>query len=373
MDTFGTSELWVGANDEATDGTYVWENGVTFEYNHFKQWDDNGKCNIPVSGSKTCVYLKGSWSKRMFHSTCQAQYNFVCQKGVSSSKFWNRIHGADYAHFERPGCRPDWEDAKTVCEGYGAKLASVLSQEVLDELLNVFSDSITTDMFLGLNDKSNEGTFVWEKGEAFAWSNWKNNHPKDDSSKNCVKMKTNGEWQDVSCSEIQSGVLCMKGTSTSVGASSTSSGSSTGVLGTVSSGRYSSSDCTKRTITSGSAITDINQCCSQCLSEEDDTNAISFKNNNECRCVDKDDDDCGNPSTSSGGNAYDSADCNSSKKRKRSINKVFPNVTSSVVRRDRRSTIDTSMVRKVTCNPLWDDTTGYWSYEYTVPSYCYSK
>ena len=66
---------------------------------------------------------------------------FLCQKQSPTSKgLWTTIHGAQYAYLESNTCIKSWNDAVTRCDelGGGAKVASVLSQEVKDEYLATF-------------------------------------------------------------------------------------------------------------------------------------------------------------------------------------------------------------------------------------------
>ena len=66
---------------------------------------------------------------------------YLCQKQSPTSKgLWTTIQGAQYAYLESNPCIRDWDDAVTRCDelGGGAKVASVLSQEVKDEYLATF-------------------------------------------------------------------------------------------------------------------------------------------------------------------------------------------------------------------------------------------
>ena len=50
---------------------------------------------------------------------------------------------------------------------------------------------------------------------------------------------------------------------------------------------------------------------------------------------------------------------------------INENVTNFHSRRKR--SVDDSLVRQITCQGIWDNTAGYWSYQYEVPKYCFSK
>ena len=63
----------------------------------------------------------------------------------------------------------------------------------------------TCSIWIGLTDLDVEGQFRWSStGHLITYENWKNNKPtghNDDppGNKDCVKYKTNGEWEDTDC------------------------------------------------------------------------------------------------------------------------------------------------------------------------------
>jgi len=96
-----------------------------------------------------------------------------------------------------------WTDAATVCTDLGATLATV---EDADADAIIFA-MMTDDTWIGLNDKTTEGSFEWiADGSALgSYTNWYNSptNPGTSTTQSCVikKIKQSGEWDDVGCNK----------------------------------------------------------------------------------------------------------------------------------------------------------------------------
>jgi len=80
------------------------------------------------------------------------------------------------------------------------------------------------DIYIGLNDKTTEGTFTWiEDGSALGHTNWYTNQPKSQPgsatnaqlTQSCVVKKflgttlaNNGQWDDVGCNKVDINYAC---------------------------------------------------------------------------------------------------------------------------------------------------------------------
>ena len=60
------------------------------------------------------------------------------------------------------------------------------------------------DTWVGGNDIGSEGTFVWEDGSAWSYTNWDSGEPSNDGgTEHCVELRQanpNGAWNDADCS-----------------------------------------------------------------------------------------------------------------------------------------------------------------------------
>jgi len=88
----------------------------------------------------------------------------------------------------------------------GGNLAAIESQAEQDK-----ADSMVggQDTWIGGNDIASSQVWVWSSSATLGYTNWFTNRPKDNDGQDCVKMKTDGRWDNIVCTkEIQ--FLCQK-------------------------------------------------------------------------------------------------------------------------------------------------------------------
>ena len=110
----------------------------------------------------------------------------------------------------------NWDDAVTGCKAVGAKLASIESQCDQDK---VFELSAKVSTWIGGNDKTTEGTFVWPNGDEFYKSSAAVSgvftklstafNSNAQATQHCVTIKDSGEWDDIVCTKFQN-YICEK-------------------------------------------------------------------------------------------------------------------------------------------------------------------
>jgi hypothetical protein len=99
-----------------------------------------------------------------------------CPAGVPKDNFLHVYQNSCFQFvYDR---RRNYDDAKTDCQSRGGTLALLKTADiegfVLKEIgAHVLLHGQTNEpLWIGLNDKANEGTFLWEDGDHLTYSNW---------------------------------------------------------------------------------------------------------------------------------------------------------------------------------------------------------
>lgn len=109
-------------------------------------------------------------------------------------------------------------EARAACASAGMRLVTIDSAEE-QEWIWTTSDSMfiegAKDVWIGLGDADDEGTYVWEDGSPLGtYRNWADNQPDNGGSggvdEDCVEMGqyTEGKWNDQDCSLEYLGFIC---------------------------------------------------------------------------------------------------------------------------------------------------------------------
>ena len=75
--------------------------------------------------------------------------------------------------------------------------------QTLQVLFQIISFVFFAVFWLGLDDITTEGTFVWSSGKQLSWSEWGTNQP-DDSNGNedCASIPSAHVWNDIPCDDV---------------------------------------------------------------------------------------------------------------------------------------------------------------------------
>ncbi|XP_054436403.1 mannose-binding protein A-like isoform X1 [Pteronotus mesoamericanus] len=95
------------------------------------------------------------------------------------------------------GEKMPFSKVKALCTELQATVATPKNAEENEAIQGVAKDNA----FLGITDEVTEGQFVYVTGGRLTFSNWKKGEPNDfGSGEDCVILKDDGEWNDISCS-----------------------------------------------------------------------------------------------------------------------------------------------------------------------------
>ena len=261
------------------------------------------------TADKDCLFMSnGKWGRVEDKRCTRKLHKYLCQKGVSESKFWNNVEGKEYAYYELEDqeCDVTWDYALSKCEEVGGTLASIPSVDVYNALLGLFLRSMTTTygFWIGLKRKGNNLEWTLD-GETSTYEYWYYGEPY--YAYDCTRVnRYHLKWAAKDCNNGQSyrAGLCVKGSTASWAKSGRRRRSTKLLNGTSDIASLVKSARIKR----GTALLN-------------------------------------------------------------GTTEVASLVKSG---RIKRST-DVATSREITCEPLWGNTAGYWSFSYKVPAYCHSN
>ena len=131
------------------------------------------------------------------------------------------FEGHDYLFCDEP---TPWEDAEEACVGEGMRLVSINSwdeQDFIQRITNMPAKGSGIDWspyfyWTGLNDRSREGSFVWNDGSDVTFSYWHWTAPDDaGGAEDCVYVGLDTDWDDTACAS-ELGYICESGALTTL-------------------------------------------------------------------------------------------------------------------------------------------------------------
>lgn len=98
------------------------------------------------------------------------------------------------------------DEAQVFAESLGANLVSVQSQAENDCILNALNAiGESGTIWIGLNDATTEGTFVWYDQSPVVYTNWASGEPNQNGNEDCVQIYPTGSepgmWNDLDCND----------------------------------------------------------------------------------------------------------------------------------------------------------------------------
>jgi len=245
VNSLSTNNLWIGYNDITTEGTFAWAGGTsTFtgwnagqpdnsgnsdcvEQQNASGWNDltcasalryvcegpaicgngiqglgegcdDGNTNAGDGCSNHCIVETG-WS-------CTGTSPSVCTQVCADGGSWSVSSGQEY-YF----CNSvvSWSSADTICKNIDGVATGWFLTTVNNGTENTYIDGLTTNpLWIGLNDVTAEGTYVWTSGISSAHTNWAGGQPDDSGNADCIEMQNGGTWTDLVCASSTRRFVC---------------------------------------------------------------------------------------------------------------------------------------------------------------------
>ncbi len=169
---------------------YVWNTGI----NACNSWSSTS----PIAGNNLYQPFRtansaGTVSTSPGGLLCSNSYRFICIE--------------DSVAVSDPSADPffvsqtkNWTDAQTHCASFGAHLAYIDSAATNTTIKNLAGGN---SIWIGYNDRSSEGTFVWDGGLGAVYTTWGWLEPNNAGNEDCTEMRTDGNWNDLKCNNAK--------------------------------------------------------------------------------------------------------------------------------------------------------------------------
>ncbi|XP_039595978.1 C-type mannose receptor 2 isoform X1 [Polypterus senegalus] len=226
-DLFGSSEdheqhwFWIGLNrrNPLDNGSWKWSDGLGFAYHNFgRHYEyDIRQCAVTDLGTMQWLPMQ-----------CESELDWICKIPKGSIvkepevpedpklKEWVTFQDAEYKFFDH---HATWPQAQRICTWFGARLASIHSQQELSFLGQTIQKLFRTQdqhWWIGLHTYQNDGRFRWSDRSALNFVSWASGKPQPPGrEKKCVYMTASREdWGDQKCT-TDLPYVCKRSNSTS--------------------------------------------------------------------------------------------------------------------------------------------------------------
>uniref|UniRef100_A0A665X444 Macrophage mannose receptor 1-like n=1 Tax=Echeneis naucrates TaxID=173247 RepID=A0A665X444_ECHNA len=202
----GRQKLWIGLVLDPEHG-WQWSNGRPFRY---LKWSAGNP--LPNPGHN-CAFLESAGQYTWESSSCAKKMGYICyNEGVPPQGFcsspWIPYNGHCF-HLQR--ALQTWINAQRECRKQHGDLVSIRNIEDQSFVISQLGYASTDELWIGLNDRTNEGMFDWSDQSTVSFTSWEYGKPAvSTDDEDCVLIRgEKGNWADRSCDE-KHGFICMK-------------------------------------------------------------------------------------------------------------------------------------------------------------------
>ena len=191
---------WIGYNDEAQEGNFVWDSGSS-DYENWKSGEPNNS-----NGTEHFARIlksSGEWTDRNAQFQAEAVIEVPCPVVMENScSVIPTVEGMMYLgtfdnshYFKKPDGDLRYEAARVFVESRGGNLPVINSEAENNFLRNVAGNGT---YWLALTDENQEGSFEWTTGASVDYTNWNQNEPNDfGTGEDYTAVRLDGSWNDV--------------------------------------------------------------------------------------------------------------------------------------------------------------------------------
>ncbi|KAI6658953.1 Macrophage mannose receptor 1-like [Oopsacas minuta] len=211
---------YIGLNDilvdAGTDGSaFVWVDGNTSTYRNF---GTSGATYPADTADYDCVSFRykpggaGPISNGWINHFCNILIDcHFCTKPATPNVCDLIYEGSCYRVFE-VSTGINWLDAQSSCAVWGGDLTSIATQRENNYLYTII---MSNNCWIGLNDRSVEGTYTWSDDTTVSYANWTN---LPTTAGNCIEINTDGgvSWETVNCEDNLNTFVCKRASTSTV-------------------------------------------------------------------------------------------------------------------------------------------------------------
>ncbi|KAF4077177.1 hypothetical protein AMELA_G00205040 [Ameiurus melas] len=198
--------------------TFSWSDAATFTYTHWaqEQPDLTDKQNGLCAGLIKSGDVYGKWRTHL----CRSEHPYACKKALNTicPLGWMSFKGSCYLVVSNSHLMTSWHEALTRCNSMGADLLTIKNEEeqyFINAMLPDLHQVDIPDVWLGVSDMDQDGTFRWVDKTNIEFSNWNPNFPKNtDKLWDCGQIYTGnyaGKWETANCFKVQAYICKLLG------------------------------------------------------------------------------------------------------------------------------------------------------------------
>jgi hypothetical protein len=188
--------VWLGLNDFATEGTYVWADGSTSAFRNWYPGEPNNNGNQDF----VVMYLGGEWDdvKDVENGAAVGPTGGLVENScgtisIEAGPLVNPANGHTYYRLSPA----TWSCAEVRARAMGGHLASINNAAENEFIRSNFVTGSAVAAF-GLNDYTTEGTYVNMNGDAVSYTNWAVGQPSGTNpDADFAVMSSTGAWSSI--------------------------------------------------------------------------------------------------------------------------------------------------------------------------------
>ncbi|XP_036973174.1 macrophage mannose receptor 1 [Acanthopagrus latus] len=217
-------DLWIGFSTlkcnkiscqvEAGNEQFTWSDAQTVDYTNWGPNEPAGDAQTGICAAKIKEETGefGKWRGHM----CRYERPYMCERPLNTicAPGWHSFGGSCYWMVSNTDLLTTWHEAVTKCSDMGAHLLIINSQEeqfFINGNLPDFHQVNVPDIWIGLSDKDQDGSFNWVDKSKIEFSNYGPGWPKNTANLwDCGQIFTgnyDGRWETTNCFKSH-GYIC---------------------------------------------------------------------------------------------------------------------------------------------------------------------